>query len=68
MAHRHRVALVLEQLGQGLRVALLLLVVRGNRVTVLLAAEQQLGFLLALRGVRRELAIGGQASAGDGYK
>src|SRR6185436_4678875 len=63
LAHRHRIALVLQQVLQRLRVALLLLVVRGDGVAVLLAAEQQLGLLFALRGVRRELAVGGEPRA-----
>jgi hypothetical protein len=65
---RHRVALVLEELLQRLRIALLLLVVARNRGLEGVPAEQKLGFLFPLRPVRRGLAERRQARARYGYE
>src|SRR5919106_640807 len=65
MPNGHRIALVLDKVGERLGIALLLLVVAGDRGAVLVAAEDELRLLLALRRVRGDLPERGQAGPHD---
>src|SRR5688572_23817813 len=65
VAHRHGVALVLEELLERLGIAVFLLVVAGDRALEGIAAEEQLRLLLALRRVRGDAAVRGEAGAAD---
>src|SRR5687768_9495912 len=65
MPHGHRIALVLDKLGERLGIALLLFVVAGDRGSILVTPEEELRLFLALSGVGSNLPVRRQPRAHD---